>query len=235
MTAAASPRVNLMPPEIAEAARFRQIQAALVGAVALAVVLVGFLYWHARSGLSGARSELDQAKQQQTSLQAQLASLASVQQTYADIQSKQAMLAQAMGTEVRWSFLLNDLSFRMPSNVWLTSMTVTETATAPTPATPATPGAPAPATAAAAAAPVPIGTIVFNGVGLKHDDVAAWLDAMAKEKTFLDPTFSASSESAIGTRKVVDFSGEVTLNSLALSNRFAAPTASTTPAAGVTP
>ena len=36
------------------------------------------------------------------------------------------MLQQAMGQEVLWSYVLNDLSLRIPSNVWLTGVQATE-------------------------------------------------------------------------------------------------------------
>lgn len=226
VTGASSPHVNLMPPEIAEAARFRQIQALLGAGVLFVVLIVGLLYWNAHSKVSDARDQLAQAQQQQTSLQAKLNSLASVRDTFAAVQARQSLLAQAMGKEVRWSVLLNDLSFRMPSNVWLTSMTVTQAAPSASSApTPQTLGA---ASASTSTAPVPIGTITFAAVGLKHDDVAAWLDAMAKQKTFLSPIFTSSSETTIGSRQVVDFAGQVTLNSLSYSNRFTAPSATGT-------
>jgi Tfp pilus assembly protein PilN len=225
MTAAGSPRVNLMPPEIAEAARFRQIQVALGAALLLAVVLVGFLYLNAHSSVSDAQDELDQAQQQQTALQTKLNSLASVQQTLDAVQAKQTLLNQAMGTEVRWSFMLNDLAFRVPSDVWLTQMAVTETATgtaAPVATGATTLGATAPVTTGT----FPIGTVTFNGVGFNHDDVAKWLDAMTKMKGFLNPTFSSSTEAAIGDRSTVNFQGAASLTSSLFSNRYVASPAS---------
>jgi Tfp pilus assembly protein PilN len=143
------------------------------------------------------------------SLQTKLSSLASVQQTFADVQAKQALLAEGMGEEVRWSYVLNDLSLRMPSSVFLTAMTVAETAT---------PGTPPPAVGSV---PIQIGTITFSSVGLRHDDVAAWLDALAKEHGFYSPTFSSSAEQAAGTRGFVSFGSSVELMSTLLSNRYA--------------
>jgi Tfp pilus assembly protein PilN len=227
MTAATSPRVNLMPPEIAEAARFRQIQALLGAGIGLAVVVVALLYLNAHNSVSSAQTELDQAVQQQASLQTKLDSLASVAQTFAAVEARQAMLSQAMGSEVRWSGVLSDLSIRMPSNVWLTGLTVTETpATAAAPASAQTLGGTAPA----ASAPVAIGTLTFSAFGLKHDDVAAWLDAMAKEPKFSNPAFTSSTETAIGAHPAVNFSGTVTLNSTALSGRYAPPAGAAAPA-----
>jgi Tfp pilus assembly protein PilN len=222
LTSGTSPRVNLMPPEIAEAARFRQVQAALGAALALVVVLVALLYLNAHGKVSSAKSELAQAQQQNSSLQAKLSSLASVQQTFNAVEAREALLAQAMGTEVRWSVVLSDLSIRMPSNVWLTHLGVSESATGATsaPTTTQSLGAAAPA---AATGPLPIGALTISGVGLKHDDVAAWLDAMAKESKFSNPTFTNSTEGTIGTHDVVNFSGGMVLNSSALSNRYVAP------------
>ncbi|MGN6474233.1 MAG: PilN domain-containing protein [Mycobacteriales bacterium] len=218
---AAPPRVNLMPPEIAEAERFRQVQFILAGAVLLAVVVVGFLSWNAHSKVASAKSELQSAQDAQAGLQSKLASLASVRTTFAEVQAKQSLLAQAMGTEVRWSFVLNNLSFRMPSNVWLTSMAVSQTPGGTATAGPSTLGGAAPAPVAVQ----PIGTVTFSGVGLKHDDVAAWLDAMAKVTGFTNPIFNSSQEATINNHPTVNFGGSVTMTSALYSHRFSAPAA----------
>jgi Tfp pilus assembly protein PilN len=211
---AAMPRVNLMPPEIAEAARFRRLQLAMGGAVLISAVLVGGLYSHAKSGISAAQSQLTSAQAQQTLAQHKLNSLSSVKKTFADVQSKQQLLQQAMGQEIRWSYMLNDLSFRIPSNVWLTSVSATES-TVGTTATTA-----APTTALPGSTATTIGTVAFSGIAIQHDDVAAWLDALAKEKGFTQATFSKEAEIAIGARGVVSFDTSVQLDLHALSNRY---------------
>jgi Tfp pilus assembly protein PilN len=207
---AAMPRVNLMPPEIAEAERFRRLQLCMGGAVVFSAVLVGVLYQHAKSGISSAQSELTGAQTQQSALQSKLSGLSTVSQTYASVQAKQALLQQAMGNEIRWSYVLNDLSFRIPSNVWLTAMQATETAADPT------------ASTLVSQTPGSLGSIAFNVVGLKHDDVATWLDTLAKEKGFSNPTFSSSNENQIGSRKVFDATTSADVTSDALSNRYVA-------------
>jgi Tfp pilus assembly protein PilN len=209
---AALPRVNLMPPEIAEAARFRRLQLAMGGAVVVSGVLVAGLYTHAKSGVSTAQVAVTEAQTQQVSLQAKLTSLASVEQTQATVAAKQALLQQAMGQEIRWSYVLNDLSYRIPNQVWLTGVTASETAASPNGAAsvPTEPGTTL----------TGLGTVTFSGVAFDHDDVANWLDSMAKEKGFAQPTFSSSTESAIGTRSVVDFGSTVVVDQNALSNRY---------------
>ncbi len=212
---AAMPRVNLMPPEIAEAERFRRLQLAMGGAVVIAAVAVGGLYMHARSGISSAQNQVSSAQTQNTALTAKLNGLASVKQTFAAVQSKQQLLQQAMGQEINWSYMLNDLSLRLPSDVWLTAIQASEVV--PGIGTAAGAGS---ATALPGAAASDIGTVAFSGVGLRHDNVAAWLDAMSKEHGFTQPTFTGSTEVAIGTHTVVDFGSSVILDSKALSGKY---------------
>jgi Tfp pilus assembly protein PilN len=215
----AMPRVNLMPPEIAEAERFRRLQLAMGSAVLLAAVVVGALYVHAKSGISAAQTQVTAAQTQQTALQTKLDSLASVKQTFAEVQGKQALLQQAMGQEIRWSYVLNDLSFRVPGNVWLSGIQASETVSG------LAGGVTVPGSVA-----TDIGTVSFTGHGLRHDDVATWLDSLAKERGFTEPTFASSVEDAIGPTSDIDFTTTVNIDTKAYSNRYTPKT--TTPKAG---
>ncbi len=210
------PRVNLMPPEIAEAARFRRFQLAMGGAVVAAVAVVGLLYTQAHHGVSSAQFELSQAQQQHTALQAQRARLQSVDDVYTQVAAKKAMLQQAMGDEIRWSRYLTDLSLRIPDKVWLTNVSATETAGSAAAAT----------TAATSTVPTGIGTVTFAGTAFSHDDVATWLEMLAKERGFTNAYFSNSTESKIGEKGVVTFSSSVTLDDKAKSGRYTQPAGS---------
>ena len=207
------PRVNLLPPEIREAARFRRFQLAMVGAGVAAVAIVGALYYSAHSSVSTAKSDLSAAQATQSNLQNQLSSLQSVRDVYDQVAAKKAMLAHAMGPEIRWSFYLTDLSLKVPDHVWLSSVNATET----------TPGSATPAAAAvgsAAVTPAGIGTITFGGVAFNHDDVATWLDTLAKERGYTNVYFTNSTKAKIGPRDVVNFTSSVTLTQAALSGRY---------------
>ena len=208
------PSVNLMPPEIAEAARFRRFQLAMGGAVVAAVAVVGLLYTQAHHGVADAQTQLDQAKSQNTALQGQLASLKSVDDVYKQVAAKRLMLQTAMGGEIRWSRYLTDLSLRIPDKVWLTNVAATENVGAPT-GVPAAPGTPA-----------GIGTVTFTGTAFSHDDVATWLETLAKERGFTDAYFSNSSESKIGEKGFVTFSSSVALDDTAKSGRYTKPAGS---------
>lgn len=206
------PRVNLLPPEIAERATFRRIQGGLGGGVLAAVAVVALLYVSAAGSVSKAETEKSTATQQQTSLQAETAKYSSVTATYAQAAAAQQQLSSAMGDEVRYSQLLNDLSLSVPSNVWLKSLAFAQQA--PVAATPATPAA------AAVGGTTPIGSLTVTGIGFSHDDVAVWLESLATVKTYQDPYFSVSTESLLGSRKTVSFTSTTTLLSTALSHRY---------------
>lgn len=204
------PQVNLLPPEIAEAARFRRFQLAMGGAGLAAVAVVAALGVSAHHSVNAAQSELVAVQSQQTQLQSQLTALQSVKDVYTQVAAKKQMLTQAMGSEIRWSYYLTDLSLKVPDHVWLTNVSATETP--PT-------AAAAPAVGAATGA---VGTVTFTGVAYEHDDVATWLDTLAKERGFSNAYFTNSTKAKIGEREVVDFSSSVSLTSAALSGRYSA-------------
>jgi Tfp pilus assembly protein PilN len=201
------PKVNLLPPEIREAARLRRFQLAMVGAGVAAVAVVGLLATSAHHQVSQAKANLTSAQGQQSNLQNQLAGLQSVSDVYTQVAAKKAMLARAMGPEIRWSYYLTDLSLKVPDHVWLTNLQATEggTPTAPTAGSVMTSG---------------IGTVTFAGVAFSHDDVANWLDAIAKERGFTNVYFSSAQKALLGTRNVVNFSSSVSLTQAALSGRY---------------
>ena len=201
------PKVNLLPPEIAESARFRKVQMGLAGGVLAAIGVVAMLYVGASGSLSEANTELETAQATGAELQAESAKYSDVTAVYAQAAAAEAMLAQAMGEEVRYSQFLNDLSLTVPENVWVKNVTFAQAATPP----------------ALGSTEPGIGTVTFSGIGFKHDDVAVWLESLAKQKGYANPYFSSSTEALIGTRPTVNFSSTVTLTPDALSKRYTAP------------
>jgi Tfp pilus assembly protein PilN len=202
------PQVNLLPPEIGEQRRFRHVQAGLGGAVLASLVVVGALLVAAGAQVGKAQSDLDANKAQATTLQANVNQYAEVPLVAAQVEAAHAQLGQAMGQEVRWSYFLNDLSLKMPRHVWLDSMTVASSGVvaAPVPGQYAVPG---------------IANIAFVGHAYSHNDVAAWLDSLAKQKGYTQPYFSDSTADKTGTNSdVVGFTSQVTVTDEALSQRY---------------
>jgi Tfp pilus assembly protein PilN len=201
------PKVNLLPPEIGEQARFRKIQLGLGGAVIGAVGVVALLYVGAVGSVNDANAELATVTATGTQLQAETAKYADVTAVYARAAAAEAMLTQAMGEEIRFSQLLNGLSLTVPDNVWVKSVTFDQAVVPP----------------ALGSTEPGVGTVTFVGTAFSHDDVAVWLDAMAKPIEYTNPYFSNSTEILIGPRKAVDFASTVTLTPKALSERYTTP------------
>jgi Tfp pilus assembly protein PilN len=201
------PRVNLLPPEIGEAVRFRRIQLGLGGGVLAALGTVVLLYVLAAGSVSDANAQLSASTATSSQLQAENAKYAEVTAVYASAAAAEAMLTQAMGEEVRYSEFLSDLSLTVPDKVWLKAVTFTQVATPPGVGS-TEPG---------------IGTVSFSGVGYRHDDVAVWLESLAKQRGYKDPYFSSSTEVLVADRKAVDFASSVVLTSDALSKQYTAP------------
>ncbi len=201
------PRVNLLPPELAEQARLRRLKTVLAGGLVATVVVVGALYAGAASDVADATAEVSAVTARGSDLQAQTRALSHVDELYRRADEAKARLASAMGEEVRFSQFLDDLSKDVPEHVWLTDITFTQTPSVG---------------ADGAAGATGIGTVTFTGVGFRHEDVAAWLDSLATQEGFADPYVTDSTAGLIGGRKTVSFTSSVVLTADALSGRYTA-------------
>ena len=213
-SAAVLPRVNLLPPEIEERRRFRRVQAGMGVAVLAAAGAVAGLTLLAGASVDDAQAEIDAATFEQQQLQRKVSQMQGVREVYARVAGAETLLTQAMANEIQWSHYLNDLSLTIPSNVWLNNLAFSTTPVAASPvmsAAPATtPGLPA----------AGIGTVTVTGVAFDYDDVASWLESLAKQKGYTNPYFSNATEATIGTRTVVNFSSTATITPDALSGRY---------------
>jgi Tfp pilus assembly protein PilN len=193
-SAAAFPRVNLIPEVIAEEVRVRRARLVAAGAVAASVVAVGGLYLMAANDVTAAQEELDLATARSAVLATEAAQYAEVPAVRASVESAKTQQYQAMGGEVRFSFLLNDLALTMPRGSSLTAFRATISGEAPEMAT----GAAAAAgqeTAAGVSSVLGnpgLGTINYEGEARAYGDVASFLDSLAKQKKLIDPYFSAA-------------------------------------------
>jgi Tfp pilus assembly protein PilN len=213
-TLVALPRVNLLPPEIGAARRLRKLQVGLGAGVGASVLVVGALVLAAAGQVSDAQDGLDTAKARGTALQAETNKYADVPAVYAAVDAKEAQLNLAMGKEIRWSYFLNDLSLVTPGKVWLETLTVVENVE-PAPVTAA-----APAPGAAPVNPAGIGTVTVTGRGFQHNDVAAWLRALAGQKGLSNPYFTLSEQENYGPGEPVRFESQAVLTDEALSHRY---------------
>jgi Tfp pilus assembly protein PilN len=215
-TTGTMPRVNLLPPEIAEKATLRKAQFAMAGVGAAAVAVVGLLYVNASHEVSEANEQKAEVAAASVKLNAELKSLQNVRDVYARVDAAKLTLASAMKNEVLWSSYLHDLTLRVPDNVWLTSLSASVDAGKAT------------GSAAAGAAPVldpGIGTVNISGVAFDHPDVAKWLESLSQQKGFANAYFTQSTETEIADRTLYKFTTSVNLTQAALSNRYTKGTA----------
>jgi len=204
------PRVNLLPPEIEEEARFRSVRALLGLAVLGAGLVVGGLYWTASGQVSQAQDDLTASRAEQTRLNAEVTKYAEVPVAYARVAAAEASLSLAMDQEIRYSYILNDLALTIPSSVWLTEITVNQQvdadAASPLVGSWGTPS---------------VSKISFQGLSDGETGIAAWLDALAKNEGYTDPYFTKAELSDEYTGLgVYTFDSDVSLTDQVLSNRY---------------
>ncbi|HWL36492.1 MAG TPA: PilN domain-containing protein [Frankiaceae bacterium] len=211
-TLAAPPRVNLLPPEIAERAKVRKAQLAMVGTGLAAVAVVGVMYTQASAKVSDANEQKEQAVAANVALRGDLAKLETVKATYAKVDAANKTLTTAMKYEVRWSSFFHGLTLTIPENVWLDQMEVRMTV--------------AKTAGSGDNAPVldpQLGTVTFKGKAFSHDDVSSWLESLDKQKGYSDPFFTLSKlviEPGMGNRPRYTFDSTAYVNEKALSNRY---------------
>jgi Tfp pilus assembly protein PilN len=205
----ATPRVNLLPPEIAERSRLRKAQLAMAGTGLAAVAVVGVMYMQQSAKVADAQEAKAAAEADHVRLQSDVRALQNVADTYAQVDTAKQTLDQAMHFEVLWSGYLHDLTLTIPETVWLREMTVKmdlEKAQGVQPAV-FDPG---------------LGTVQFQGTALEHVDVASWLERLAGEKGYSNPYFTKSEDVFAGdqTTVLIHFDSTVNLTEKALSGRY---------------
>lgn len=223
---AAFPKVNLMPEQIAQEAKVRSAKLLAAGGIAVSAALIGAMLVMANGDVANAQDQVDAAQAQSVALHAQAAQYAQVPLVYAQVTLSQQQLSQAMGGEVRWSYVLNNIALTIPKGVGLTSMTGTIAgATAPS-----TGGAPPPSSAGATGTTSVLGTpgignITYAGQATSYDNVALWLDSQAKQPYYVDPYVTSATQAPANASDpkapdLVTFASTVTLTNKALSHRF---------------
>lgn len=216
------PRVNLLPPEIGEARVLRQYRLAAGGAVLLAVVAVGGVYWHAHGAVADAQSALDASTAKQAQLTAQETKLQGVTALKNQVAAAQTTLTTALSPQILWSRYLQDLSVTLGGNVWFNSMTLVSQSAAPVNATTGT----SPFTDSTA-----LGTATFVGKAVTHNDVAKLMAALDREKGISHATFTSSAKDAtpiVGDTTLVTFTVQASIDATGKPTIAAKPP--TTPA-----
>ena len=219
-SAAAYPRVNLMPEAVAAEARELGAKMVLVGATVASLAVVGGLFLMAHSSVNAAQDELDAAAAQSAALNAEVTKYADVPKVQSQLTSTRAQVAAALGADVRWSVLLNNLSLTMPAGTSLVTFQGTIKNTVSTGTTTGNPAANAQFTSVLGHPG--IGQIQYTGEALGYPQVAAFLDSQAKQNSLMD-----SYVNSVEAKTDVDSGGKgytfksvATVTDKALSHRY---------------
>jgi len=208
------PRVNLLPPEIAAAAKLRRLQMLLVLVVLGALAVSGLLFMWASGQVGQAEEDLADAEAIGAQREAEVASYSKVPEVLAARDAAQANLVQAMAPEVRWSFFLNDLSLTIPTGVRLSGLTATNAASNAQVA----PGLPA----VSPLGQPTMGLVDFQGKAKNYDAAAAWLQSLLRQDGFAEASASSivlsEEEDTVG--RFYNFTTSTYLTPEAASNRF---------------
>ena len=217
---ASMPRVDLMPPEVAEGEALKRLKLGCLASLLACCAAVGGVWVQAHSTIGTARKNVATAEGDRTKVTRQVALLSTVAAQFAAADQGKQLIQQALGGEVRWSTQLRDLSMTIPNNVWLTTMIIAPGGSSSA-GTSATSTASSPATGASTpAGSANVATITFSGTASSRYDVARWLDSLSGMTGYVGATYSTSTERVIGSQTYVDFNSTVQLTSAVLSGRY---------------
>ena len=193
-------RVNLLPSEIkkGQATRRRVGLIIIAGLAALALVIVFWVY----QGMRLNNVQQDIAAQQQTnaSLQQQVSDLQKFEDLRNEAQQQQDLLNVAFANEVSFSGLLVDVSKVIPSDTYLTDLTVSvDPAAVP----------------AAGSDTTFVGTLTFSGETLHFDSLSTWLTRLETVEGWANPWSSAvAADTAVSGAFTFDTSVDLTQDAL---------------------
>jgi Tfp pilus assembly protein PilN len=175
-------QVNLLPPDILQAQRYRRVTSGVILAgIVLLVIVFGF-YLLQGNELSGVQAEIEAQDATNASIQVGIAEKQKFADLQAAAQAQQQLLDAAYAGEVSFSALLMDFSRVIPSDAYVDSLAVQIETAAPVDA----------ATGEAATAGL-IGTLTGGGQAVSIDTLSVFLTRLEQVKGWVNPWMSTVS------------------------------------------
>lgn len=166
-------QVNLLPPEILEGHRSRQV-AVLVGAGCAAVLVLIFMFYLLQSHrLSNAEAQVQTQETANANVQTQINALQDYATLQTAAQQQEQLLASAYAGEVSFSRLLMDVSRVIPSDMALDSLAIQLAAPGGGTSTSTT--------------TVFVGTINTSGQAANVSSIATWLTRAQQVQGWANP------------------------------------------------
>jgi Tfp pilus assembly protein PilN len=171
-------QVNLLPPDILQAQRYRRLTSGVVVAGIVLVAAVFGYYLLQSNELSSVNDEIVAQEATNASIQASIAEKQKYADLQAEAQARQQLLAAAYAGEVSFSALLMDFSRVIPSDAYVNSLAVqADQATV----------------AAEGATPGLIGGITGSGQAVSIDTLSVFLTRLEQVKGWVNPWMSTVS------------------------------------------
>ena len=205
----ASPRVDLLPPEVGDrkkgAAVRRSIALGVVGALVLSAGLYAFAGWQAIE----AEAKLDTARSETSALLAKQAEFSEVRALSAQLETATAARQVGASTEINWSSFYTSVATGLPAGVTIASFAIDSSSPSV---------ALSPVTVATRNPRVATATFTLRSPNLPT--IAAWLVALKSVPGYVDATATPASIDDAGT-----YESLVTMNvSDAIYSKRFAPT-----------
>lgn len=222
------PSVDLLPAQIQDDVKLRRLRWKM-GVACLGVVGAVAAGWVVQEGLIlSAQHNLDQQQTQQTTLNAQMTTLAPVANFYKSVTNAQTTVQTTMNDEVLTSVVFAHLTASLPHGVTLQQANVavmTGTGAAASNATVSATSTGSGSTGCPVTTPfepqAPSGCVSIQGHTTSRALVAQWMNALSKDPMF-NNVFVPTSTFDPKTGSLT-FSGSIGLTSKIYSHRYASP------------
>lgn len=168
-------QVNLLPPDILQAQRYRRLTSGVVVAGIVLVAAVFGYYLLQSNELSSVNDEIAAQEATNASIQVSIAEKQKFADLQAEAQAQQQLLAAAYAGEVSFSALLMDFSRVIPSDAYVDSLAIQ---------------ADQAAVAAEGATPGLIGGITGSGKAVSIDTLSVFLTRLEQVKGWVNPWMS---------------------------------------------
>ena len=197
-------QVNLLPPEIQLRQRTKKITLGVIAGGVGLVLLIVFYYLLQANNLGNVRHSIDAVEGQNAGLQTEIAGLQEFAQLQLTAQAKDLVVTQVYANEISFSGLLLDMSIVIPSDAYLSSLSVSVTGLAAS-------------TGDTTINADQIGAITFAGQGLGTDAVASIVTSFDRVEGWVNTFVNGFSRQQ--DSDVEDYTGSVDLTSDLLTKR----------------
>jgi Tfp pilus assembly protein PilN len=201
-------QVNLLPPDILQGQRYRRVTGLVIFAGAVIAGLIILFYLVQVGRLGSVNDDISAQQVTNASIESQISGL----QKYADLQSQaqqqQQLLSEAYAGEVSYSGVMMDMSRVVPSDAYLSAMSVT------------TPGSTTTTGSTTTPATQFIGTMTTSGHAIGFKTLSLYLTSLAARDGWENP-WMPSITADVDIQNSFTFTTSVDLSDAALTPRGA--------------